>query len=124
MSIGAERDEDESIVHCLPDGTWCAGRYVGSISFARGRLTMRPRFGIAALRRTSRSLSSSSRQSGLAASSKRRGTGCLRFAAKFGLPVWFFAGASTCRVRSASSPQAATPLHPFDGRSRSISPAP
>jgi 5-methylcytosine-specific restriction enzyme subunit McrC len=50
VSIGAERDEDEPIVHCLPDGTWCAGRYVGSVSFEGSRLTVRPRFGIAALR--------------------------------------------------------------------------
>jgi 5-methylcytosine-specific restriction enzyme subunit McrC len=50
VAIGPERDEDEPIVHCLPDGTWCAGRYVGSISFEGSRLTVRPRFGISALR--------------------------------------------------------------------------
>jgi len=49
VSIGPERDEDEPIVHCLPDGTWCAGRYVGSVAFEGSRLTVRPRFGIAAL---------------------------------------------------------------------------
>jgi 5-methylcytosine-specific restriction enzyme subunit McrC len=50
VSLGTERDQDEPIVHCLPDGTWCAGRYVGTIAFEGNRLTVRPRFGIAALR--------------------------------------------------------------------------
>lgn len=49
VAIGPERDEDEPIVHCLPDGTWCAGRYVGSVSFEGNRLTVRPRFGLRAL---------------------------------------------------------------------------
>lgn len=50
VAIGAERDDDEPIVSCAPDGTWWAGRYVGSVSFEGGRLTLRPRFGLAALR--------------------------------------------------------------------------
>lgn len=50
VALGAERDNDEPIVYCTPEGTWSAGRYVGSISFERGRLTIHPRFGLAALR--------------------------------------------------------------------------
>jgi 5-methylcytosine-specific restriction enzyme subunit McrC len=50
VSIGSDRDEDEPVVQCLPDGTWCAGRYVGSVSFEGSRLTIRPRFGLDALR--------------------------------------------------------------------------
>ena len=50
VSIGAERDDDEPVVYCSPDGAWCAGRYVGSVSFQGGRLTIEPRFSIAALR--------------------------------------------------------------------------
>ncbi len=52
VSVGAKRDgdDDEPIVYCMPDGTWWAGRYVGSLSFDGSRLTVRPRFGLAALR--------------------------------------------------------------------------
>lgn len=50
VPIGGERDDDEPIVHCAPDGTWWAGRYVGSVSFEGGRLTVQPRFGLSALR--------------------------------------------------------------------------
>lgn len=50
VSICAERDDDEPIVYCAPDGSWWAGRYVGSVSFEGGRLTLQPRFGLAALR--------------------------------------------------------------------------
>ncbi len=50
VSIGPGRDEDEPIVRCLPDGTWCAGRYVGSVFFEGRRLTIHPRFGLEALR--------------------------------------------------------------------------
>lgn len=50
VSIGPDRDEDEPVVQCLPDGTWCAGRYVGSVSFEGSRLTILPRFGLDALR--------------------------------------------------------------------------
>jgi 5-methylcytosine-specific restriction enzyme subunit McrC len=50
VSISGERDEDEPIVYCSWDGTWWAGRYVGSISFDGHSLTIEPRFGLAALR--------------------------------------------------------------------------
>lgn len=50
VSVGVERDDDEPIVYCAPDGTWWAGRYVGSLCFDGNRLTVRPRFGLAALR--------------------------------------------------------------------------
>jgi 5-methylcytosine-specific restriction enzyme subunit McrC len=44
-----ERDE-EPIVNCAWDGTWWAGRYVGSLSFEGHRLTIEPRFGLSTLR--------------------------------------------------------------------------
>lgn len=44
-----ERD-DEPIVYCAWDGTWWAGRYVGSLSFEGHRLTIEPRFGLSTLR--------------------------------------------------------------------------
>jgi 5-methylcytosine-specific restriction enzyme subunit McrC len=50
VGIGNERDEDEPVVYCERDGTWWAGRYVGSLSFAGDRLTIVPRFGINTLR--------------------------------------------------------------------------
>lgn len=50
VPISGERDEDELIVYCAWDGTWWAGRYVGSISFEGHSLTIEPRFGLAALR--------------------------------------------------------------------------
>lgn len=50
VPISGDRDEDEPIVYCAWDGTWWAGRYVGSISFEGHSLTIEPRFGLAALR--------------------------------------------------------------------------
>lgn len=50
VPISGERDEDEPIVYCAWDGTWWAGRYVGSISFEGHSLTIEPRFGLATLR--------------------------------------------------------------------------
>lgn len=50
ISISGDRDDDEPIVYCERDGTWWAGRYVGSLSFEGHSLTIRPRFGIATLR--------------------------------------------------------------------------
>jgi len=50
VPISGQRDEDEPIVYCTWDGTWWAGRYVGSLSFEGHRLTIEPRFGLAALR--------------------------------------------------------------------------
>jgi len=49
IPISGERDEDEPIVYCAWDGTWWAGRYVGSISFEGHNLIIEPRFGLAAL---------------------------------------------------------------------------
>ena len=50
VPISCERDEDEPIVYCAWDGTWWAGRYVGSISFEGHSLTIEPRFGMSVLR--------------------------------------------------------------------------
>lgn len=50
VPISGERDEDEPVVYCAWDGTWWAGRYVGSISFEGHSLTIQPRFGLATLR--------------------------------------------------------------------------
>lgn len=50
VPISGERDEDEPVVYCAWDGTWWAGRYVGSISFEGHSLTIEPRFGLATLR--------------------------------------------------------------------------
>lgn len=50
VPISGERDEDEPIVYCAWDGTWWAGRYVGSISFEGHSLTIEPRFGLNVLR--------------------------------------------------------------------------
>jgi RHS repeat-associated protein len=48
VAIG-DRREDEPVVYCERDGTWWAGRYVGVIRHEGGRLTVRPRFGMATL---------------------------------------------------------------------------
>lgn len=45
------RHDDEPIVYCAWDGTWWAGRYVGTIHHAGQRLTIAPRFGLSTLRR-------------------------------------------------------------------------
>ncbi len=50
VPISGERDEDEPVVYCAWDGTWWAGRYVGSLSFEGHILTIEPRFGLATLR--------------------------------------------------------------------------
>lgn len=50
VPMSGERNEDEPIVYCAWDGTWWAGRYVGSISFEGHSLTIEPRFGLATLR--------------------------------------------------------------------------
>lgn len=50
VPISGEKNEDEPIVYCAWDGTWWAGRYVGSISFEGHSLTIKPRFGLATLR--------------------------------------------------------------------------
>lgn len=42
--------EDEPVVACDPDGTWRAGRYIGSLTFEGRRLDIRPRFGEETLR--------------------------------------------------------------------------
>lgn len=50
VPISGERNEDEPIVYCAWDGTWWAGRYVGSLTFEGNRLTIKPRFGLTTLR--------------------------------------------------------------------------
>ena len=50
VPISGERDEDEPVVYCAWDGTWWAGRYVGSLFFEGHSLTIEPRFGMATLR--------------------------------------------------------------------------
>lgn len=50
VPVSGERDEDEPIVYCAWDGTWWAGRYVGSLCFEGHSLTIEPRFGLATLR--------------------------------------------------------------------------
>lgn len=45
-----EERDDEPIVYCASDGTWWAGRYVGSVSFEGHRMTIEPRFGLSTLR--------------------------------------------------------------------------
>jgi len=42
--------EDEPVVWCERDGSWWAGRYVGSLTFEGRRLDIRPRFGENTLR--------------------------------------------------------------------------
>ncbi len=50
IPISGNRTEDEPVVYSSWDGTWWAGRYVGSISFDGHSLNIEPRFGMAALR--------------------------------------------------------------------------
>lgn len=50
VPVSGERDDDEPIVYCAWDGTWWAGRYVGSLSFEGHSLTIEPRFSLATLR--------------------------------------------------------------------------
>lgn len=48
VSLGAATEDPEPIVSRAHDGHWRAGRYVGSISFRGGRLTIEPRLAPAA----------------------------------------------------------------------------
>lgn len=48
IPFAGERD-DEPIVYCAWDGTWWAGRYVGSLTFEGNQLTIEPRFGLTTL---------------------------------------------------------------------------
>lgn len=50
MPLSGARDEDESVVYCAWDGSWWAGRYIGSISFEGRTLVIVPRFGLETLR--------------------------------------------------------------------------
>jgi len=50
VGLGGDRDNDDQVVYCERDGTWWAGRYVGTLTFEGGRLTILPRFGIEILR--------------------------------------------------------------------------
>ena len=50
VPMSGDRDDDEPIVYCAWDGTWWAGRYVGSLSFEGQILTIEPRFGLVTLR--------------------------------------------------------------------------
>jgi 5-methylcytosine-specific restriction enzyme subunit McrC len=50
VELSGERDEDEPVVYCAWDGTWWAGRYVGTLSFEGHQLTIEPRFGLATVR--------------------------------------------------------------------------
>lgn len=50
VPLSRDRDDDEPIVYCSWDGTWWAGRYVGSLSFQGHSLTIEPRFGLAIMR--------------------------------------------------------------------------
>lgn len=50
VPISGDREADEPVVYCAWDGTWWAGRYVGSVSFEGRNLIITPRFGLAALR--------------------------------------------------------------------------
>lgn len=50
VPVSGGRDEDEPLVYCAWDGTWWAGRYVGSLSFEGHTLTIEPRLGLATLR--------------------------------------------------------------------------
>lgn len=50
VPISGDRDDDEPIVYCSWDGTWWAGRYIGSLSFEGHSLIIEPRFGLATVR--------------------------------------------------------------------------
>jgi 5-methylcytosine-specific restriction enzyme subunit McrC len=50
IPMSFHREDDQPIVYCERDGTWWAGRYVGTIEFEGKRLTLLPRFGLATLR--------------------------------------------------------------------------
>ncbi len=50
VPVSVKREEDEPIVYCAWDGTWWAGRYVGTISFEGHSLTIEPRYGLATIR--------------------------------------------------------------------------
>jgi 5-methylcytosine-specific restriction enzyme subunit McrC len=44
------RDDEDPIVYCERDGTWWAGRYIGTLLFEGRQLVIQPRFGMAVLR--------------------------------------------------------------------------
>lgn len=46
---GGGRDDDEPVAYCERDGSWWAGRYIGTLSFKGSRLVVEPRFGLPAL---------------------------------------------------------------------------
>lgn len=50
VSVGGDRDDDDPVVYCERDGTWWAGRYVGTLRFAGSKLAIAPRLGIHTLR--------------------------------------------------------------------------
>lgn len=47
---GRRRDDDEPVVYCDWDGTWWAGRYIGTVTYRGRTLTIEPRFGLSTLR--------------------------------------------------------------------------
>lgn len=49
VRFGAGHDDDTPIVWCAEDGTWWAGRYVGSVAFEGRRLRILPRVGLPVL---------------------------------------------------------------------------
>lgn len=49
VALGGSRKDDEPIVYCERDGSWWAGRYVGSITGGGMRLTIQPRLGLSTI---------------------------------------------------------------------------
>lgn len=45
IPLSDKRDDDDHVVYCDRDGTWRAGRYIGSLVFEGHTLTIEPRFG-------------------------------------------------------------------------------
>jgi 5-methylcytosine-specific restriction enzyme subunit McrC len=46
IALSDQRDDDDPIIECDGDGNWCAGRYIGTVAFEGGTLTILPRLGI------------------------------------------------------------------------------
>jgi 5-methylcytosine-specific restriction enzyme subunit McrC len=46
VSLGGKSREEEPVVFCDQYGQWWAGRYIGSVSFEGGTLTIEPRLGL------------------------------------------------------------------------------
>ncbi|MGZ8291831.1 MAG: 5-methylcytosine restriction system specificity protein McrC [Telluria sp.] len=46
IALSGRRDDDDPVVECDPDGSWRAGRYIGTIAFEDGTLTILPRLGL------------------------------------------------------------------------------